>query len=317
MQRTKSDWKPIRLLAILLVALLTIGILAACGGASAPAEEAAPADSASADDSGEAMADDGVSPNQAPALQEMVRNGDLPPLAERLPVEPAVVVPVEGIGQYGGTWDTALVGGSDTAWLVRTVSYIHLMGWTPQWDGLVPNAAEDVIASEDASEYTFIFREGMKWSDGAPFTAHDLAFWWNDQILNPDLSPGGTPGWMRAGDADATFEAVDDHTLKITFDAPNGLFLQNLATPGGSIFTRVPIHYCSQFHADHNTENLDALIAENNANDWVHLYQMKCSSVPGTPSDSRWFNADLPTLMPWLVSVAYGEGSQMILERNP
>ncbi len=163
MQRTRSDWNPIRLLAVLLVATLTIGILAACGGA-APAEEAAPADSAESADSGSddgmAEADDGVSTHQAPALQEMVRNGDLPPLAERLPVNPAVVEPVEGIGQYGGTWNTALVGGSDTAWLVRTVSYIHPMGWTPQWDGLVPNAIEDVIASADASEYTFLFREG-------------------------------------------------------------------------------------------------------------------------------------------------------------
>ena len=318
MQKRNWTLNPGRLLAVLLIAIVAVGALAACGGAepAAPAEEAPAAEGAAAD-SGEAMADDGVSSNQAPALQEMVRNGDLPPLAERLPVNPAVVVPVDGIGQYGGTWNTALVGGSDTAWLVRTVSYIHPMGWTPQWDGVVPNAVEDVIASDDASEYTFIFREGQKWSDGAPFTAHDLAFWWNDQILNPDLSPGGTPGWMRAGEADAIFEAVDDHTLKITFDAPNGLFLQNLATPSGSIFTRVPMHYCSQFHADHNTENLDALIAENNANDWVHLYQMKCSSVPGTPSDSRWFNGDLPTLMPWRVAVAYGEGSQMILERNP
>ena len=313
MQQTQL--KPMHILTILLVAALALGILAACGtgdGAAAPAQEAAPAD-----DAADAMADDGVSPHQAPALQELVRAGTLPPLAERLPVQPAVVTPVESIGQYGGTWNTALVGGSDTAWLVRTVSYVHPMAWTPQWDGLEPNAIEDVIASDDASEYTFLFREGMKWSDGQPFTAHDIAFWWNDQVLNLDLSPGGTPGWMRAGDADAIFEAVDDLTLQITFDAPNGLFLSNLAIPGGANFTRTPMHYCSQFHQDYNTENLDDLIAENNANDWVNLYQMKCYSVPGTPSDSRWFNGDLPTLMPWKVSVAYGEGSQMILERNP
>ena len=238
MQQSQPTRKSLRILVVMLMAVLAIGILAACGGgeAAAPVEEGAAADSGGQEAMAEA--DDGVSPNQAPMLQEMVRVGDLPPLAERLPVEPAVVVPVESIGQYGGTWNTALVGGSDTSWLVRAVSYIHLMGWTPQWDGLVPNAAQDVIPNDDASEYTFIFREGMKWSDGAPFTAHDLAFRWNDQILNPDLSPGGTPGWMRAGEADATFEAVDDYTLKITFDAPNGLFLQNLATPGGSISTR-------------------------------------------------------------------------------
>jgi peptide/nickel transport system substrate-binding protein len=72
----------------------------------------------------------------------MVRNADLAPLAERLPVKAAIVEPVDGIGQYGGTWNTALIGGSDTAWLVRTVSYIHPMAWTSQRDGVAPNAVE-------------------------------------------------------------------------------------------------------------------------------------------------------------------------------
>ena len=62
-----------------------------------------------------AEADDGVSPNQAPEFQEMARNCDLPPQVERLAVNPAVVEPVDCIGQYGGTWNSALVGGSNTA----------------------------------------------------------------------------------------------------------------------------------------------------------------------------------------------------------
>ncbi len=40
--------------------------------------------------------------NEAPMLAERVAAGELPPVAERLPAEPAVLDPLEGIGVYGG-----------------------------------------------------------------------------------------------------------------------------------------------------------------------------------------------------------------------
>lgn len=46
--------------------------------------------------------------NEAPMLRELVEQGLLPPVEERLPVPEDVMViePVEEIGQYGGTWRT-------------------------------------------------------------------------------------------------------------------------------------------------------------------------------------------------------------------
>ena len=46
---------------------------------------------------------------EAPMLAEMVASGDLPPVEERLPVKEdiMVVTPVDGIGEYGGTWHEA------------------------------------------------------------------------------------------------------------------------------------------------------------------------------------------------------------------
>ena len=41
---------------------------------------------------------------EAPQLAELVQAGKLPPVEERLPEEPLIVKPVEGIGKYGGTW---------------------------------------------------------------------------------------------------------------------------------------------------------------------------------------------------------------------
>ncbi len=40
---------------------------------------------------------------------------------------------------------------------------------------------------------------------------------------------------------------IDDYTVTFTFAAPDGLFIQNLATPNGSAVAQ-PKHYLSQFH---------------------------------------------------------------------
>jgi peptide/nickel transport system substrate-binding protein len=41
--------------------------------------------------------------NEAPVLKELVRQGKLPPIEERLPNNPLVLKPLEKIGKYGGT----------------------------------------------------------------------------------------------------------------------------------------------------------------------------------------------------------------------
>ena len=48
--------------------------------------------------------------NEAPMLRELVQQGKLPPVEERLPENPVVVPVVEEIGQYGGTWNRAFLG---------------------------------------------------------------------------------------------------------------------------------------------------------------------------------------------------------------
>lgn len=332
-----------RLLALLLILVLVGGVLAACGGEAAPevdlgttTEESADdatADDAAAEDEGddEAMAEDDadesagesmadMSAMEAPSLAEMVAAGDLPPLEERLPTNPAIVEPVESLGQYGGTWRSALVGGADNAWLVRTISYEHMVRWNPEFTGLEPNIAESFEANDEATEFTFYLREGMKWSDGDDFNADDVMFWYEATRADEDYEAvHPTANWIKGGDGEGVVvERIDDYTVKFVFSAPNGLFLQNFATPSGADVTRYPAHYCSQFHAAYaDADELDALIAEHDATDWVNLFDLKCGGVPGTPYDARWQNAELPTLMAWDIVDAYGEGTQVIAERNP
>lgn len=252
-------------------------------------------------------------------LAEMVAAGELPALEERIPATPKVVEPTESLGEYGGTWRMGLRGGQDNALLVRTIAYEHLVRWTPDWTDIEPNVAESFEASPDATEFTFKLREGMKWSDGEPFTADDVIFWYEDILTNEEYQAvHPTPSWLVAGGEPPVVEKIDDTTFVVKFAAPNGLFIQRLATPSGDDFTRWPKHYVSQFHPKYNTENLDELIAENNATDWVNLVDLKAGGIPGTPYDARWQNSELPTLKAWRLTTAYGEGTtQVVGVRNP
>jgi peptide/nickel transport system substrate-binding protein len=308
---------------------LVAGLLAACAGAAPqPAEQ--PADTAgaeaeqpaaeAAEESTEAVAEEAAAPSkyqEAPMLADMVEAGELPPVEERLPAEPMVVQPADRIGKYGGTWRTALVGGQDTAWLRRTISYDYLMRWDPQWTQSVPNIAKSVDVNEAGNEFTFHLREGMKWSDGHPFTADDIVFWWEDVVTHPDLNPAGPPQYMKVGGEPGTVEKIDDYTVVFKFPVPNGLLLQHLSTPDGWLPTRYPKHYLEQFHVKYNEDGLEALVAEAGATDWVNLFQLKGHGVPGAPVEAVFQNADLPTLWAWKFTTAYGEGTQVVAERNP
>ena len=149
--------------------------------------------------------------SQAPMLDGM----DLPELSERLPAEPLVVEPADRIGVYGGTWHMGLRGGNDGALLVRTIGNEGLVRWNLDWTGVVPNVAASYEVNEDGTEYTFNLREGMKWSDGMPFTANDIVFWYNAHATNTEVSPA-PPNWMVAGGeiGTATKEYVIEKTKK-------------------------------------------------------------------------------------------------------
>ena len=69
--------------------------------------------------------------------------------------------------------------------------------------------------SEDLTTITWQLQEGVLWSDGTPLTAADAVFTW--QYCTDDAT-----GCSQITDFDgvANMEAVDDLTLKITFDGP-------------------------------------------------------------------------------------------------
>lgn len=247
---------------------------------------------------------------EAPALAELIAAGTLPAVADRLPVTPLVVEPHEMIGKYGGTWRTALIGGADTLWLARTVGYDYLLRYAPEWDEVVPGIASGYEVSPDNMTFTFTLRDGMKWSDGQPFSADDILFYVNDFYLNPDLNGA-------LGNNPFTATKIDNFTFSVTFERPNGLFISNLASGAGEPWTQYPKHYLGQFHETYNTTNLDQLVAEAGVADWIELFRTKGSSIPGTPYNALWQNAELPRLHAWLMTTPYGDGDRVTFERNP
>jgi peptide/nickel transport system substrate-binding protein len=248
---------------------------------------------------------------EAPALAELVAAGTLPAVADRLPTNPLVVDPVESIGKYGGTWRTAVVGGADQHIFQRFIGYDHLVRFDPTWNEVIPSVASAYEVSADSTTYTFTLRPGHKWSDGSPFGVDDILFYAEDVAGNEELGigfPDGNP---------FTVTKIDDITFSVTFERPNGLFMQQRLCGLDSPWTQNPKAYLSQFHATYNTTNLDQLVAEAGASSWVELFRTKGATIQGSPVNALWTNPELPRLHAWSMIEPYGVGTRVTFERNP
>ncbi|MET0135401.1 MAG: ABC transporter substrate-binding protein [Kibdelosporangium sp.] len=113
----------------------------------------------------------------------------------------------------------------------QVMSFIHegLLGVDPDYK-LQPRLAESYTVSPDATTFTFKLRQGLKWSDGTPFTAKDVLFTYK-LLANPKTT-SATAGSYTAveGVADfvagrtpdiSGFSAPDDSTFVIKAAKPN------------------------------------------------------------------------------------------------
>lgn len=324
-----------QLLLTLLVMLALV--VSACGGASSPsafeqmdeaANDAGGGDTGNADSeaAAEAGSDSGSEPvasesgfAESPMLSALVQAGSLPPVDERLPLNPAVVRPIKEVGTYGGEFRMGFVGtnpGWGGLWFVT--GWENLVIWSPDFSGVEPNIAESWEVSDDVREYTFHLRQNMKWSDGEPFTADDIMFYIEDILFNEELSPAGpVADWLPAdGAEDFQAEKLDDYTVKFTFAQPYGTFLYNLATWSGRHITFFPKHYLTQFHASY-VDDIDAKVeAEEGVETWVALFN-KYAAGPSDDTQNFYLYPERPLLFPWIVKEPLGTGTTITMERNP
>tara|TARA_R110001599_G_scaffold68866_1_gene193824 strand:+ start:728 stop:2770 length:2043 start_codon:yes stop_codon:yes gene_type:complete len=178
-------------------------------------------------------------------------NPELPPLAERLPSEPLVVAPYEMIGKYGGTLDALSnateAGTSD----FLSIRHVNLVRYSDDLQTIVPNVAKSWSWNDDYTEVTFSLRKGHKWSDGVPFTAEDVKFWYDNLALDPKVNEK-PKDYVLVGGERMTVEVIDPQTVKFILPAPKPGLIAHFATSFAQGFQ--PKHFLGQFHPDINPD---------------------------------------------------------------
>lgn len=248
--------------------------------------------------------------SEAPGLTALVEDGLLPPVEERLPEDPMVVTPYDSIGEYGGSLRTVLLGSEDDPWLTKTAFYDNLVRWNFAYTDVLPNLAESWEVSPDGKSFTFTLREGVRWSDGVPFTTEDIAFWW-EMFADDEINPGKDP-FFTVGGSLAEFAVIDEQTFRFDFAVPNGLFLQRLASGEVSGPTGFAKHAVSKYHPAYNPD-ADAL-AQELGFESANLYLQALMTGAGM----KFMEPLFPVINAWKLTTAYDAGTTVLVaERNP
>ena len=238
-----------------------------------------------------------------------VEAGDLPPVAERAPAEP-FVVDMEARGRTpgtsGGTLSTMVSRDKDIRMMV-VYGYARLVGFDGDYT-LMPDILAD-FENVDDKVFTLKLREGHRWSDGAPFTSADFAYWWDDVANHEKLSPSGPPDFLRVDGQYPTVTTPDETTVIYAWDVPNPNFLQTLAQARPPFIYR-PAHYMKQYHENYaDADELAALVDDARVNSWAALHNKRDNMY-------NFDNADLPTLQPW-INASAGKKIRHLFVRNP
>ena len=221
---------------------------------------------------------------------------NLPPVAERLPDDPVVVVPYRGIGRYGGTARIVL---SDLPQFVPAEAALTI---SADMRGFLPNLAESWTLSEDGRVITLRLRRGIRWSDGEPLTSDDFVFSFNDLWMNDEWAPV-TSRHVLGG----RIVKIDDLTFQYVFEHPNPLFV-NLIAQLGNFFVD-PKHYFKNFHPNYvDRAELNERVRAKGFITWMAWF--------GALRD--WAieqSAEVPTLRPYRVASRTIQTLQLV--RNP
>ncbi|WP_426289453.1 ABC transporter substrate-binding protein [Ensifer adhaerens] len=241
--------------------------------------------------------------------EKYVKTGKLPPVAERLPKEPMVFktgnMP-DGVGFYGDTL-RHVIGGRPEGWN-------YSAGQSQGWGGIdigmsecltrtaplfqveakdvepLPNLAKSWDWSSDGHKLTMHLVEGAKWSDGDLFDADDVMFYWEDNVLDPSVTPlnGATPETFGAG---TTLKKIDQYTVEWTFK--EAFPRQHLYAMAYGTFCPGPSHILKAKHPKYAGTTYD---------------QYKNAFPP------EYMN--IPVMGAW-VPVAYRPDDIIVLRRNP
>jgi peptide/nickel transport system substrate-binding protein len=166
-----------------------------------------------------------------------------------------------------------------------------LVGTNGVTQEIQPALAESWKISDDKLRLEFTLREGLKWSDGAPLTADDVMFSFQEVYLNPKIATD-TKDILRVGEKGdlPTIRQLDDRRIEFGVSEPFAPFLRNV---GGQ-----PI--------------LPAHILRDSTRQQDNKGNLKYLSTWGTDTDARKIIANGPYIMD-----SYTPGQRVIFRRNP
>jgi peptide/nickel transport system substrate-binding protein len=247
--------------------------------------------------------------NQPEFVKALEAAGKLPPLKDRLPKEPMIYktgnMP-DGIGVYGDVM-RHVIGGRPEGWN-------YWAGQSQGWGGIdiglqecltrtgplfqvkaeelqpLPNLAKSWEWSADGHELTMHLIEGAKWSDGEPFSADDVMYHWEKNILDTNVHPlnGANPDSWGVG---TTLVKVDANTIKWTFKA---------AFPTSALYEMAYGKFCpGPAH----------ILAPQHPSNSKNTYDQYKNAFPGN-------YMSMPTLGAWAV-VDHKPDNIVVLRRNP
>ncbi|MCF8480494.1 MAG: ABC transporter substrate-binding protein [Rhodospirillum sp.] len=243
-------------------------------------------------------------------LAPLVRDGLLPPLAERLPTIPRVM-PLDARwqtpGRHGGDLRMLMARARDTR-IIRMYGYARMLTYTPEYQ-LEPDIPQRIDVDDGGRTFTFHLRPGHRWSDGAPLTSEDFRYYWDDVLMNGELRPMGPPTSLLVDGEPPIFTVIDPLTLRYSWTSPHPTFLGDLAGPRPELLVS-PAHYLRRFHPSYaDAKDLAESVEDSGRRTWAALHNAMDNDLDGD-------NPDLPTLQPW-VPVTRAPANRFLFERNP
>ncbi|MBM4321490.1 MAG: hypothetical protein FJ125_16490, partial [Deltaproteobacteria bacterium] len=198
------------------------------------------------------------------------------------------------IGRHGGelvlptpadprTFNPLLADEQSTTAVLFPLVYTTLTRWDPLSFRDEPELAERWEVGADGTSYTFHLRRGLRWSDGQPFGADDVAF--NLEVVFDPTHPSSLRDAFRDSQGRLPrWEKLDGYTIRFTLDEVNVLFLSAI----GSVYL-APKHRLERA--------------------WKEGRFSAAWSVATPP-------AELAGMGPFLVA-GYHAGQRLVLQRNP
>lgn len=243
-----------RALALGLSAPVIAGLLAACGGDDDDDDATATEDSGSGQEATEVATEaEGDATEMATEAEgdatEMATEAEEEATEEATEAEEEATEEMTGERGGGGrvnllNWQAASIlnphlaqGGKD--FTASNICLDPLAEFGPDGELVAKLAAEipsieNGLVAADGTSVTWPLKEGVVWQDGTPFTAADCVFTW-ELVVDPE-APTTTKSNFEAVES---MEAVDDHTLLITFREPTPAWFDPFTTTQSMV---VPQH---------------------------------------------------------------------------